>query len=112
MAAEIKLGQDVTWGTSAAGTLTCGKIISCDVKNTAKAFEQTDEDDELYSLILHDQRKQINVEVLAKNAQSVPEPGDLVTVGGVTDAIVLESSEKWAVGTTKKFAMTLVKSTA
>lgn len=112
MAVEIKLGTDIIWGSSTAGSLACGKILSCSSKSTAKKYEQMDEDDELYSLIFHDQREEITVEVLAKTAQAKPAPGSTLNIAGVTAAIVTESEEKWSAGDTKKFSISFLKSTA
>jgi hypothetical protein len=112
MAVSIKLGSDVIWGTSSAGTLTVGKILSCKSKSTAKIFEQNDEDDELYSLVIHDQREEIEVEVLAKTSQTKPAIGTALTIAGITDAIVISSEENWQAGATKKFTISFLKSTA
>ena len=112
MSVSIKLGTEIIWGTSSAGTLTHGKILSCKSKSTAKLFEQPDEDDELYSLVIHDQREEIEVEVLAKTATTKPAIGTELAIAGVTAAIVTGSEENWQVGQTKKFTISFLKSTA
>ena len=112
MAVSIKLGSDVIWGTSSAGTLVCGKILSCKSTSTAKLFEQNDEDDELYSLVIHDQREEVEVEVLAKTAQTKPAIGTELAIAGLTAAIVTKSEENWSAGGTKKFTISFLKSTA
>jgi hypothetical protein len=113
MAVSIKLGTDVIWGSSTAGTSTLGKVVSCSSKSTAKKFEQMDENDELDSIIFHDQREEITFEVVSKSSGAEkPAPGSLVSIAGVTDALVMESEEKWASGDTKKFSITAMKSTA
>lgn len=112
MSVSIKLGQDVVWGTQNAGTLTHGKILSATSKSTAKSFEQEDENGELYSMIFHDQREEITVEVLCNPTAVKPAIGSTLTVCGVTAALVMDSEEKWATGQTKKFSITLMKPTA
>ena len=112
MAVAIKLGTDIVWGTSGAGTLTQGKILSCDSKNGGKVFEQEDENGETYSVVFYDDTQEITVEVLAKTAGAAPARGSLVTIAGVTDAVVIDSSTKWSAGATKKFSITYKKWTA
>lgn len=112
MSVAIKLDTGVTWGSSGAGTVSAGKILSCTKKNTAKAFEQMDENDELFSLIMHDQRVEVSLEVLATANATVPSPGDAVTVAGVTDLLVMDSEIAWKAGDTVKINMTLMKSIA
>jgi secreted protein with Ig-like and vWFA domain len=112
MAVEIKLGADVVWGSSTAGTLSHGKILSADKKSGSKLFEQEDEDGETYAPIFYDQTTEISVEILANAAAALPDPGDALTVVGVTDALVIDATMKWASGQTKKIAMTLKKWTA
>lgn len=112
MAASIKLGQDVVWGTSTAGTLAQGKILSLSKKSGSKLFEQEDENGETYSVIYYDPTTEVQVEVLVKSAATIPAPGDVVTVAGVTDMLVLDSEQKWQAGQTKKLALNLKKWTA
>lgn len=113
MAVEIKLGQDVVWGTTTAGTLANqGKILSISKKKGSKMTEQEDEDGETYSVIFFDQTTEGTIEVLAKPTATVPDPGDAISVLGVTDMLVLDAEEKWAAGQTKKISMTVKKWTA
>jgi hypothetical protein len=109
---DIKFGQEVVWGTSEAGTLSYGKILSADSKSTAKKFEQEDENGELYSMVIYDQREEATVEVLANTTAVKPAIGAELTIAGVTDMIVMDSSVKWATAQTKKFSITLMKPTA
>ena len=109
MAVEIKLGQEVVWGTSAAGTLSHGKILSADKKNGSKMAEQEDEDGETYSVIFYDQTTEATIEVLCNTSATLPEPGDALTVVGVTDMLVIDAAFKWAAGQTKKLSLTLKK---
>ena len=81
---DIKFGDDIIWGTSTAGTLSYGKILSCTSKSTAKKFEQEDENDELYSMVIHDQREEVDVEVLAGTEAAKPAIGDEVTIAGIS----------------------------
>lgn len=112
MSVAIKFGQDVIWGTASAGTLTHGKILSATSKSTAKKFEQEDEDGELYSMVIHDQREEVTVEVLTKPAAVKPAIGTLLTIAGVTDMMVMDSEDKWTAGQTKKMSISLMKPTA
>lgn len=112
MAADIKLATAITWGTTGAGTVSQGKILSCTKKNTAKSFEQPDEDGELYSLVLYDQRVEVSLEVLATATPSLPDVGDAIAVGGVADMIVTEAEIAWKVGDTVKLNITAIKSVA
>ena len=116
MAVDIQLGADIVWGTTGAspGTVIAalGKVISCESKSTAKMFEQTNEDDELYGLVIYDQREEVTLEVLAAVAAAKPAPGDALECAGVTTLICKDSSEKWAVGATKKISITAFATTA
>jgi hypothetical protein len=113
MSVAIKLGQEVVWGTSSAGTLSGqGKILSISKKKSSKMTEQEDEDGETYSVIFFDQFSEVTVEVLAKSDSDVPDPGDALTVVGVTDMLVIDAEEKWTAGQTKKISMSLKKWTA
>ena len=109
MSVAIKLGQEVVWGTSAAGTLSHGKILSCSKKSSGKMFEQGDENDETYSVIFYDDTIEATVEVLANTTAVLPARGVLLTVAGVTDLLVIDSEEKWTSGQTKKFSINLKK---
>jgi hypothetical protein len=112
MAADIKLSTAVTWGTVSAGTVSAGKILSCNRKTTAKQFEQLDENNEVHSLVLHDQREEVTLEVLATSTSTPPAIGSTITVAGVTDLIVTEAETVWKQGDTKKFNITAWKSIA
>ncbi len=107
MSVDIKLNDDVVWGTSEVGTLqNVGKILSCTQKNTVKQYEEGDENDEVDTLILYDKRKEFALEVLAAGTATLPEPGDEMDVNGVTAIIVTESEIAWKRGATKKFNIT------
>lgn len=112
MSVEIKLATTVIWGTSAAGTLSSGKILSCNKKATVKQHEEMDEDNEIHSLILHDQRQEVTLEVLATAISTEPVIGTTISAGGVTDLIVTEAETVWARGATKKFNITAWKTIA
>ena len=115
MAVAIKLGTDLifsTSGTGGAGTSTLGKILSCTSKSGGKELEQEGDDGQTYSLILFDDREEISVEILAGASAVKPARGALVTIAGVTDALVIDSEVKWQSGQTKKISMNLRKYTA
>lgn len=112
MAVEKKYSTDVTWGTTGAGTVSYGKILSCTRKLTAKQFEQMDENGELHSLVMYDQREEFTLEILAKETQAKPALGDLVTIDGVAEAIVTEAEISWSQGDTVKYNVTAWKSVA
>ena len=54
-------------------------------------------------------RGAVRVEVLAGPGADAPEPGDVVTVVGVSDFLVIDADEIWANNATKKIRMTLKK---
>ena len=112
MSVEIKLSNAITWGSSAAGTLTSGKILSLTRKTTCKQFEQPDEDGEVHALVIYDQREELSIECLATAESDKPAIGSTITAGDVTDAIVTESEVAWKQGDTKKFNITAWKSIA
>lgn len=112
MSVSIKLATDITWGSSAAGTLTSGKILSLTRKSTNKQFEQPDENGEVHSLVLYDQREEFSIECLATDVSAPPALGSLITAGGVTDILVTEVEIAWKQGDTKKFNITGWKSVA
>lgn len=121
MSVEIKVSDTITWSTAGAGTtpITGGKILSATRKVTCKQFEQEDENAELSSLVLYDQREEWEVEVLCpKTFTSLPAIGSEVSLGSansggvVATIIVLGVELKWSVGTTAKISMTLLKSVA
>lgn len=110
MAVEIKLNQNVVWGTSTAGTLASqGKILNATKKKGSKLFEQTDENDETSTVIFHDQTVEATLEILAIPTATIPDPGDAITVVGVTDLLVLDAEEVWANNQTKKIRMNVKK---
>lgn len=112
MSVSIKLANTITWGSSSAGTLTSGKILSCTRKTTAKQFEQPDEKGEVHTLVLYDQREEFSVEVLATDTSTPPALGSTIDIGGVTGVIVTEAETAWKQGDTKKFNITGWKSIA
>lgn len=112
MAVDKKYSTDVTWGAAGAGTVSYGKILSCTRKLTTKQFEQADENGEIHSLVLYDQREEFSLEVLAKETQVKPALGDVVTLDGVADVIVTEAEIAWKQGDTVKYNITAWKSVA
>ena len=112
MSAEIKYSTDITWGTTGAGTVSYGKILSANRKLTAKQFEQMDENSELHSLVLHDQRVEVTLEVLAKATQVQPAIGDVITIDSTADIIITEVDIAWRQGDTVKYNITAWKSVA
>lgn len=113
MSVEIKMGQDIVWGTTAAGTVAAqGKILSATKKTGATKVIQEDEDGEPYSAIYHSQEAMVTLEVLADPDATIPESGDLITVVGVTDLFVDDAEEKWTAGQTKKISINAWKSLA
>jgi hypothetical protein len=112
MSVAIKLGQDIVWGTETAGTLSQGKILSCDSKSGGKMFEQEDENGETYSVVFYDDTEEITVEVLAGASATKPARGAELDIAGVTDALVIDSTEKWVAGQTKKFSISFKKWTS
>lgn len=112
MSVAIKLTDEVVWGSSGAGTVSAGKIISCNKKSTVKQHEEPDEDGEPYSLVLYDQREEVTIEILAGKTATQPATGSTITVAGVTDIIVTEAETVWKRGDTKKFQVSGWKSVA
>lgn len=112
MAASIQYSTDITWGATGAGTVSYGKILSCTRKLTAKQFEQPDEDGELHSLVLYDQREEFSLEVLAKSTQVKPAIGDIITIDSVASIIITEAEIAWKQGDTVKYNITAWKSVA
>ena len=104
MSVAHKIATVCTWGTGTTGTTTTGKILSLDKKTTAKSVEQEDENGELYSLILHDRRVEISLEVLATASSVRPATGTTLTLDAI-DYIVTDSSDKWTAGGTKKISI-------
>ena len=111
MAIAIKLGQNIQWGTSGAGTVTQGKILSCDSSSQAKMFEQEDENGETYSVVFYDETAEVTLEILAAPAATIPAVGsELTAVGGVaTGLLVTKASTAWKTNTTVKFSVTAKK---
>jgi hypothetical protein len=112
MSVEKKYSTDVSWGTAGAGTLSYGKILSCTRRSTNKQFEQTDENGELHSLILHDQREEFTLEILAKATESRPALGGTLTCDSVAAVIITEVEVAWKAGDTVKYSITAWKSVA
>ena len=105
MAVIIREGQEILWGTSSAGTVTQGKILSADRTRDSKVHEQEDENGETYSLVFYDPKDEVEIEVLAKPGATIPAPGDALTVGGVASLYVLRASEKWSSNNSKKISI-------
>ena len=112
MSVAHKTSTICTWGTSSAGTHASGKMLSFEKKTTAKQFEQEDENGELYSLVLHDRREEISVELLATSSSVRPATGTTFTIVGTpsVDYIVTESADKWSAGSTKKISVSAYRS--
>ena len=109
MAVDIQLGADIVWGTAglSPGTVVAalGKVLSYEEKPTAKIFEQTDEDDNLYGLVIYDPRTEVTMEVLASVNASLPVPGSTLEINNITSLICKDASSKWAVGATQKISI-------
>ena len=112
MAVQKKLSNDIQWGATGAGTLSFGRVISCRKKKTVKQHEEPDEDGEVHSLVLYDQRQEVTLEVLAKLESSEPDVGTTLTVGGVVDLIVTEAETVWTRGDTVKYNVSAWKTVA
>lgn len=104
MSVAHKTATVCIWGTSTAGTHASGKVLSFDKKITAKQFEQEDENGELFSLILHDRREEITVELLATASSTRPAIASTFTID-TKDYIVTDSADKWSAGGTKKISV-------
>ena len=104
MAVSHKIATTVVWGSSTAGTLSEGKILSCEKKNVSKSVEQLDENGELYSFIFHDPRTEVSLEVLATASSVRPAVNSTITVAG-GNFFVSESADKWTAGDTKKISI-------
>jgi hypothetical protein len=114
MAVQIKLGTDIIWGTSSAGSglSAYGKVLSATSKSGGEVFEQKDENGETYSVVFFDDTEEITVEVLSKTAATKPARGTSLSIAGVTGALVIDSEDKWSAGATKKIGITLKKWTS
>ena len=112
MAVSIKLGADIQWGTSGAGTTaTLGKILSCDSEDSSQIFVQPDENGETYSLVFYDETAEVTLDILAKPAASKPAiASEITAVGGVaTGLLVTKSRESWRTNDSVKFSVTARK---
>jgi len=109
MAIQIKRSPDIVWGTTTAGTLTQGIILSATRKKTSEVFEQKNAIGENHSVIFYDEKEELSCEVLADPAATLPEIGAEVTLAGVTAALVIDCEEKWSNNDAKKISLTLKK---
>ena len=109
---SIRYSPDVTWGTTSLGVIAFGKILSASRKMTNKQFEQTNENGELHSLILYDQREEFSMEILARATQARPILGSTITLDGVVSLIITEVDISWKNTDTIKYNVTAWKSVA
>jgi hypothetical protein len=109
MAVTKKYATDIVWGTSTAGASPAGgKVLGARKKHGAKFFEQEDGDGELYSLVVHDLTKELELEVLVAGTVTLPAIGDKATVSTV-DYVVMGVDEIWASKAAKKLSLSLKK---
>jgi hypothetical protein len=118
MSVAIKYASTIQWGSTAAGTSGYGKILSASRKLSHKSEEVMDENGELHSLVLYDQREEWDLEVLCPATVTYPALGAEIdlgsTAGGgaVTALIVMSVDIKWTAGGTTKLSITAFKSVA
>lgn len=109
MAALIKYSTAIQWGAEGAGSSSLGIILSATRKRTSEVFEQKNAIGENHSVIFHDPKEEITVEVLANATATAPAPGDEVAIAGVTAALVIDAEEVWSNADAKKIRMNLKK---
>ena len=111
MAVQIKLGQDIRWGTTSAGTTTLGKILNISRAKVGAEQEIPDENNETYSVVFYKKQQEVQVEILAKTDAVLPEVGDeITTLAGIsTGLFVRNATEAWRAGDAVKFNVALKK---
>lgn len=103
--------RGVTWGTSGSasgGGIGSGIITRARVRKDGKTFELPDENAETITVILHDEKTELQVDVDCGSGTTLPSRGDSITVYGVVGK-VLSAEFVGAVGAVKKMSVTGTK---
>lgn len=121
MSVEIKLGTDIRWGTSSAGSVPLGKVIACSNTETPKEVEIPDENAETYSVVFADEQHSVTLEVICidtwqagefVSATECPESGVVLTgdsetgIVGAYGILVSSATELWRNNDVCKFSIT------
>lgn len=109
MAVVVKYANSIVWGATGAGSSSLGIILSCTRKKTSEIYEQKNAAGENHSVVFFDPKEELTVEILAAADATLPEPGDEVTIGGVTSALVIDAEKRWSNTDAQKVTMTLKK---
>ena len=111
MAATKKFyDTDIAFGTTVALGASKGIVLSCTTKYTVKEEDIYDGEGALASVVQHDQRAEVDVEILMDDAATAPAVGDEVTIGTIASIILTEVSESWSNGQAKKLSLRGIKS--
>lgn len=90
-----------TWGTTGtvgAGTALGNGIIRRASKNLdGKVTELADNDDEAVAAVLHDDRYELEADIVMGSTSAEPTRGNAITIGGVTGT-VLGATTNWETG--------------
>lgn len=105
-----KYDTDIAFGTTVALGASKGIVLSCTAKYMVKEEEIMDGEGKLVSVVQHDERVEVNVEILMAHNATAPAVSDEVTIGAVTDVILTEVTESWNNGQSKKLSIRGVKS--
>ena len=103
--------RGVTWGTSGSasgGGIGSGIITRARVRKDGKTFELPDENAETITVVLHDEKSELQVDVDAGTGTTLPNRGDTLTVYGVAGK-VLSAEKVGAIGAVQKLSITATK---
>lgn len=103
--------RGVTWGTSGAasgGSIGSGILTRVRQRKDGKTFELMDENAEVITVVLHDEKSELQVDVDTGTGTALPNRGDTLTVFGVAGK-VLSAELVAAQGAVKKLSITATK---
>jgi len=121
MSVEIKLGADIRWGTTSAGSVPLGTVVSVGRAVGPKETEILDENAETYAVVFEDIQHRVTLEVICKDtwqdgefvsATECPESGVVLTgdaetgIVGAYGILVSSATEMWRNNDVCKFAIT------
>ena len=107
MAARIKGNNTITWGAGDAASL--GKIQSASRKLGGDKVELLDEDGEVFCVIYFNDKNECEFEAVFLSTVTLPERGDTITIGCITNALVDDLDEKWSNKNAKMFTIRATK---
>lgn len=98
---------DVVIGTEAVGYTAIGEIQTANKKTLNELLELKNRYGNTWTVVLFDGKKEMEVEAIYDTDYTLPDNGDLISIFGETEVIVLSTEEMWEQGKEKRVKHTL-----